>query len=669
MSIYLHKVKSRWQPGENTLAYYPLNSTSTVNDMKTSWTKYNLTNYNILFGTYQWVDCAYFNSANSRSWLYYSWTQIIPSWDFTWNVWMYLISTSTDNPRLCSSYVWWNNYWVLLNSSWNIVVWSTSSTTWIPTTTGWWHLYTVVWNFSQWSYKWYVDWVLSNTWSWTWISSWTWLNIWWFDNAWSWSATSDKLNWYLSERILENKKWSDDDVMDYYMLTKWDYHTETQWEVNQNTMLYMPMDWDAENKVDWTLWTWSWTETYYTLSNWINVAHSNSSHYLLTPTVANSTPLTVSCWIYRNSWDQIVRADSNSWTRSFPQIWTGNNVWWVRFHYSWTWYWWDVTIENWWHNIIWVFWTNWIVWYIDWHKICESSFNSYLWRTQQRWIWYDQFVRNVPWDWYYSNLIIESKEWSADEALSYYYQTRNDYVDDPWYPVKEYEVQNIYIGRPGWTRPSTLKWWFWKLNGNMDDSTNNWHNGSWNSSYTTDRNGTANWAYNASSTSYYVSIPNSSDLYMTSWENFSFWFWIKPSYWIWTGSTYWVISMTQNVDSYPWRSIHNDSVSKNWQIRIHANWSWGAWWQLSNLSWSANEWFHFVVTCDWTTIKYYKNWELLWDVSYTSWDCSTSYPLTIWYASTWNASWYATYDDVFYMKDYCLSGAEISSIYNYWILL
>ena len=49
-----------------------------------------------------------------------------------------------------------------------------------------------------------------------------------------------------------------------------------------------------------------------------------------------------------------------------------------------------------------------------------------------------------------SDFIMESKTWSADEVLSYYYQTRNDYVNNPWYPVKEYEVQNIYIGDMRW---------------------------------------------------------------------------------------------------------------------------------------------------------------------------------------------------------------------------
>jgi len=201
------------------------------------------------------------------------------------------------------------------------------------------------------------------------------------------------------------------------------------WALNENTLLYMPMDWDVENKVDWNQWTWSWTPTYYTLDSWIKAVHSNSSHYVLTPTVANNTPLTVSCWIYRNSWDSIVRADSRSWTRSFPQVGIGSNDRWnVWFHYNWTWYWWEDTVAiTWRQNIVWVFWPNWILWYVNCKKIIESSFNSYLWRTQQWWIWYDQYVMNVPWDWYYSDLIIESKVRTAEQVANYYNSTKSKY--------------------------------------------------------------------------------------------------------------------------------------------------------------------------------------------------------------------------------------------------
>lgn len=216
MWIYYFEEYSWFVPWENTVAYYPLTSTDTINDMKWHWTAYNLTNRNISFWTYQWVDCAYFNSANSVSWLYYQNTQIIPNSSFTWSCRLYKISNSTDNPRLCSSYSW-NPYWILMNNSWNIVCWTTSSTDGynIP---GWErHNRVITWSFTNWTYKLYKDGVLVKQWSWSWYSNWVWLNIWWLDSQNSSSRTSDKFNWYMSKWILENIIWTDDVIMDNYL--------------------------------------------------------------------------------------------------------------------------------------------------------------------------------------------------------------------------------------------------------------------------------------------------------------------------------------------------------------------------------------------------------------------------------------------------------------------
>lgn len=232
-----------------------------------------------------------------------------------------------------------------------------------------------------------------------------------------------------------------------------------------------------------------------------------------------------------------------------------------------------------------------------------------------------------------------------------------------------YKIKGIYVWsqkvRPWWKRPSTLKWGYWKLDWNMNDSTGNWHTGSWTANYTTDRNWVTNWAYNASSISYYVSVPNSAELYMMNGESFSLGFWIKPSYSSWTYSTRWVISMTQTVDWAKWRSIHEDWGSGNRQFRTN-NWSLSST-QLSSLTWSSWEWFLFILTYDWTTIKYYKNGTFLNSFNRSVGNCDTTYPLTIGYASTWNSSWRAIYQDVFYMKDYCLTDNEVAKIYNEWI--
>ena len=218
-----------------------------------------------------------------------------------------------------------------------------------------------------------------------------------------------------------------------------------------------------------------------------------------------------------------------------------------------------------------------------------------------------------------------------------------------------------------WTRPSTLKWGYWKLDWNMDDSTWNWHTWSWTAHYTQDRNWVTDWAYDASNSSYYVGVFSSSELYPMNWESFSFWFWIKPSYAGGTVATHWIISMTQNIDRYRWWSIHNDWWDGYWHFRTN-NWTLTST-PLTSLTWDSWDWFHFVITYDGSTVRYYKNWTLLDSFSYTVWDCNTNYALTIGYARTWYSSWNAAYQDVFYMKDYCLNWTEVASIYSDWIIV
>lgn len=208
-----------WTPDSDTIVYYPFTSETTINDMKESWTKYNLTNRNVVFWTYQWADCAYINPSNYTVWMYYSWTQIIPRWDFTWFGRLYQIWTSSANPRICSSYSW-SPYWILINSSWTMVVWSSSNSNWFNVITWERHLYAVVGNCSTWSYKWYIDWELVKEWSWSWFTIWAWLTIWWHDSQGWASWTVDKFNWYMWRFWLENWQKSAAYIKDFFDKTK-----------------------------------------------------------------------------------------------------------------------------------------------------------------------------------------------------------------------------------------------------------------------------------------------------------------------------------------------------------------------------------------------------------------------------------------------------------------
>lgn len=216
--------QSWWQPWANTIVYYPLDSTNTVNDLSNN--HYDLTNdwNGVVFWTYQWADCAYFSKGYYNC-LYRSTDQILPTWDFTWNAYLYIVSWWSYNPRLAQSNSdnswWW--YQILLSQYWYLCIYSawtrgginTSSLTWA------WHLYTITGNFTSWSYTFYVDAQQVATQSWASVPT-TWIKIWAWWPWWS-SSTSDKYNWWMGKVIIENKIWSVSEISDYYDLTKWDY--------------------------------------------------------------------------------------------------------------------------------------------------------------------------------------------------------------------------------------------------------------------------------------------------------------------------------------------------------------------------------------------------------------------------------------------------------------
>lgn len=208
-------------PGENTVAYYPLTSTSTVNDM--SGNNRNLTNNNVTFWTNAGVSCAYFNGSGSLTTT--SLTTATMTTNHTISFWFNRISGEwglTTNVPIS----WWNGYSMYINSNWSphVEVMSSGGTTFnsnYPTNTGTWHLVTYTHNSSN-QVVLYVDWEQKTSWT-KWFgtgNAWR-LCIWaiWFYNE------NPKLfyNWYISNFIVENKTRTDQEILDYYNLTKSNY--------------------------------------------------------------------------------------------------------------------------------------------------------------------------------------------------------------------------------------------------------------------------------------------------------------------------------------------------------------------------------------------------------------------------------------------------------------
>lgn len=209
-----------WQPWVNTIAYYPLTSTTTTSDM--SWNWYNLTNNWMVFGTYHWVSCAYkgkhykatatvttaptWNAARTYSFWCYNENTTIDSSDIEW----YIVhgNLSTNNMVLIGASEggsWkdfisqrgsWKQFWVSLRGQWvyNCVVYNGST------------------------FYWYRNWTLLDTWTYT-INT-TWYSFIIGGNPLNWR---DVLAWTFSEVILENKARTATEASDYYNNTKSSY--------------------------------------------------------------------------------------------------------------------------------------------------------------------------------------------------------------------------------------------------------------------------------------------------------------------------------------------------------------------------------------------------------------------------------------------------------------
>lgn len=190
-----------WTPWENTVAYYPLTSTTTVNDQ--SGNNRNLTNYNgVAFGTYAGVDCASF--AWNKMILYHS--DFPARWygDYTMSCWMY---TTSNNQQIVLSH--WNADTTGLNMI--IKNWYIDPNIAPVTLNTWHHIAYVV---ESWYLKMYVDGVLvyNNP-----------HNVNGSKSLWIWRQTyTDTMNylWYISNVIMESVARTAQEIANYYNNTK-----------------------------------------------------------------------------------------------------------------------------------------------------------------------------------------------------------------------------------------------------------------------------------------------------------------------------------------------------------------------------------------------------------------------------------------------------------------
>lgn len=216
-----------WQPWANTVAYYPLTSTSQWNDMKGSGTAYNLSVnswWTVTYTTVWWISVM-------QWWAWYlTWTvSTIPIWATarTLSIWAYLTSVITN-----TDLVMWQ-YWTrsrhrnqlmsfhTYDGRINPYLWNhyDDYADWGSYTVQTWQWYHIIYTYNWTTQTMYVNntlYATPNT-----VSLDTSNTA--FNIGWCSLSATNKFTWYLSECIIENVAWSAQEVSDYYNLTKWNY--------------------------------------------------------------------------------------------------------------------------------------------------------------------------------------------------------------------------------------------------------------------------------------------------------------------------------------------------------------------------------------------------------------------------------------------------------------
>lgn len=224
MTSYEHKVKNIylwepwWKPWPNTYAYYPL--TENAND--TSGNNRNLTADSSI--TYSTENGAFFphsahhgllepfNISTNDTWTISFWGNSLGNW-YEWSDWKFVDLAETTNTWKRIAISWYNNKTTMMlnfsTGSYPSVQKTCSSNTR--------HHYTItIWESR--ATKFYMDWVVELTWT---SNSYTTTNFRWGQERNEWFVR--QLNWYIKDIIIETKTRTDQEVADYFDLTKTDY--------------------------------------------------------------------------------------------------------------------------------------------------------------------------------------------------------------------------------------------------------------------------------------------------------------------------------------------------------------------------------------------------------------------------------------------------------------
>lgn len=230
-----------WQPGANTIAYYPLTSTTTTSDE--SGNGYNLTNaWEATFTTKDGISCMYCNWNVSGTGYVYTTALTTPPTDITINV---RAKASNDWTWEYARWLFDTNFWYLPEGN-NWIRWEFYSGNGYPSIAvgNWWDW--TPWSYNEFNYIWvnysaiqsrnmwtvtydwenhdvaiYKNWILANSWT---ISSHI-PTIWRTNNftlwvGWRNHSVNRRWKWWISKTILESKARTATEISDYFDQTK-----------------------------------------------------------------------------------------------------------------------------------------------------------------------------------------------------------------------------------------------------------------------------------------------------------------------------------------------------------------------------------------------------------------------------------------------------------------
>lgn len=306
-----------WQPWNNTVAYRPLDSINTVNDLSGNW--YNLTNSWWAFWTYQWVDCVKLTKT-SHNYLYTTSLNASMIWNtFTVSCWFnctFQSGNSWDQSIISTARI--SSYrnrllWVKDNRSavyFRELSWSSTyfNVSYTPATNTWYHIaVTYDWNTTSV----YINWTLINS------QASTGMNIT-SDGTIDIGRTQRKNNnlddyywWWISKMIIENKIRTAQEINNYFEQNKNDY-----WITLLTKAQLLALWWDTTDNY----WNHHPSDTTVVL-NELNSAPQNyyitfSNNWDITATWYESTNMTNRLWWWiwhPTSYKHTIRRNGSSW--------------------------------------------------------------------------------------------------------------------------------------------------------------------------------------------------------------------------------------------------------------------------------------------------------------------------------------------------------------------